>query len=91
MSHVVHSTLYFPLKTESNVCISISSSHTKEKGVGIPTVAQQKLIRLVSMRMWFNPWTCSVGQGSGFAVNCDVGRREAWIPRFYGCGVGQPV
>ena len=27
------------------------------------------------MRMWFDLWCCSVGQGSGIAVSCGVGHR----------------
>ena len=45
---------------------------------GVPIVAQQKWIRIVSMRMWFDPWLCSVGQQFSVAMNCGVGRRHGW-------------
>ena len=38
-------------------------------------MAWQKQIRLVSMRIGFRLWPCSVGWGSRIAVNCGVGCR----------------
>ena len=35
---------------------------------GVPFVAQWKGIRVVSMRMWVDPWPRSVGGGSGVAI-----------------------
>ena len=35
---------------------------------------------LVSMRMRFDPWACSVGLGSSIAVSCDVGCRHGLDP-----------
>ena len=32
------------------------------------------------MRLRFNPWPCSVGQGSGVALSCGVGCRRGWDP-----------
>ena len=39
----------------------------------VPVMAQCKQIRLVHMRIWFDPWPCSVDWGSSIAVNCGVG------------------
>ena len=39
-------------------------------------MAQQKRIRLETMRLQLDPWPCSVGRGSGFAVSCGVGHRR---------------
>ena len=42
-------------------------------------MVQWKEIQLASARIWFNPWPCSVGWGSGVAVSCGIGCRwELW-------------
>ena len=43
--------------------------------LGIPAVAQQKRIPLVSMRLRVQSWPRSVGQGYGVAMSCGVGLR----------------
>ena len=40
--------------------------------LGVPIVAQQKQIQLVSMKMQFDPWPCSVGWESCIAMSCGV-------------------
>ena len=30
--------------------------------------------------MWFDPWPCSVGWGSGVAMSCGIGRRWGLEP-----------
>ena len=44
--------------------------------LGVPVVAQQKQIQLVSIGCWFDPWPCSVGWGSSIAVSCGVSHRS---------------
>ena len=51
--------------------------------LGIPIVAQQKQIQLVSTG--FDPWPCSVGQGPGIAMSCGVS--HTWL----GSGVAVAV
>ena len=43
-------------------------------------MAQQKRIRLVSLRMQANPWPHSVGWGSTAAMSSSVGRRHGLDP-----------
>ena len=50
--------------------------------MGVPIAAQWKRIRLVSMGCGFDPWPCSVGQGSGIAMNCGIGHRHGLDPAF---------
>ena len=48
----------------------------KEKSRGVPVVAQQ--VKNQTQCLWgcgFDPWSCSVGWGSGVAVSCGIGRR----------------
>ena len=52
----------------------------KNKGSGIPVMAQQKQTWLVSMRTWgrgFDPWPSSLGWGSGIAWSYGVGHRHS--------------
>ena len=44
--------------------------------MGVPIVAQWKQIQLVSMRMQFQSLACTVGQGSGGAMNCGEAHRH---------------
>ena len=39
-------------------------------------MVQRKHIRLGTMRLWFDPWSHSVGKGPGIAVSCGVGSRH---------------
>ena len=48
--------------------------------IGVPIVAQQKRIWLISMRMWVWFWLHSVGWGSGVAVSCGLGHRRGSDP-----------
>ena len=41
----------------------------------VPVMAQRKWIRQGTMRFSFNPWPCSVGQGSGITMSCGKGWR----------------
>ena len=38
-------------------------------------MVQWKQIQLVTMRLQFHPWPCSVGQRSSIAMTCGVGQR----------------
>ena len=55
---------------------------------GVPIVAQQKQIWLVSLGRRFNPWLHSVGLGPGVTVSCGVGHRHGSDPALLWLGHG---
>ena len=57
-------------------------------GLGIPVLVQWRQIQLVTMRMWVDPWPCSVGWGSNVVVSYGVGCRCGLGPESLWDGVG---
>ena len=70
------------IKPLASLCPPIHNSHQKLPNQS-SIVAQQKRIRLVSMKTQGNSCSRSVGQGSGVAMSCGVAHRcgsdLAWL------------
>ena len=63
-----------------NINIDISNQSALKKNQEFPLWSSRNESNKYPQECGFDPWPCSMGQGSGVAVICGVGRRHSLDP-----------